>query len=62
MARPKTHEVKRVTTAVRLPQPLHERLAAEAEKRQVSTNLLVTKAIEVYLDQLVPIDEVLATR
>lgn len=62
MARPKTHEVKRVTTAVRLPQPLHERLTAEADKREVSTNLLVTKAIETYLDQLVPIDEVLATR
>jgi predicted HicB family RNase H-like nuclease len=62
MARPKTHQVKRVTTAVRLPEPLHERLTTEAERREVSTNLLITKAVENYLDHLVPVDEVLATR
>lgn len=62
MARPKTTEAKRVTTAIRLPEPLHERLTTEAERREVSANLLVTRAVENYLNHLVPIDEVLATR
>ncbi len=37
---------KRVSTAVRLPADLHRRLVAQAEQRDVSVNLLVTKALE----------------
>jgi len=47
-----------VTTAVRLPASLHDRLRDCALERDVSVNLLVTKAVEAYLDQLPPLDEV----
>lgn len=57
MARPKLYEEPRVATAVRLPPELHDRLRTEALKRQVSANLLVEKAITVYLDRLPPFDE-----
>jgi predicted HicB family RNase H-like nuclease len=56
MGRPKVYEEPRVATAVRLPADLHERLRAEATRRQVSANLLVEKAISVYLDRLPPYD------
>lgn len=62
MARPKVHHENRVTTAVRLPEGLHLRLKEAAEDRDVSVNLLVTKALEDYLARLVPADEILATR
>jgi len=47
-----------VPTAVRLPESLHERLHREADARDVSVNLLVTKAVEAYLGQLPPVGEV----
>ena len=47
-----------MTTAVRLPTSLHDRLRDCALERDVSVNLLVTKAVEAYLDQLPPLDEV----
>jgi predicted transcriptional regulator len=62
VARPRVHHENRVTTAVRLPESLHLRLKAAADDRDVSVNLLVTKALEDYLDRLVPADEILATR
>lgn len=45
-------EGDRITTAVRLPRDLHERLAEAAEDRDVSRNRLVTKALTAYLDRL----------
>ena len=51
-----------MTTAVRLPESMHERLTKEAETRDVSVNLLVTKAIDAYLEALVPVEELIATR
>jgi predicted HicB family RNase H-like nuclease len=62
MGRPRTTDEKRVTTAVRLPESMHERLTKEAETRDVSVNLLVTKAIDAYLEALVPVEELIATR
>lgn len=56
------HHEKRVTTAVRLPEDLHQRLKDAAEERDVSVNLIVTKAVAQYLDGLLPADEVLVTR
>jgi hypothetical protein len=44
-----------VTTAVRLPRSLHERLRAAADERQVAANLLVQKALEDYLCRLRPV-------
>lgn len=57
MARPRLYEENRVTTAVRLPEALHQRLQEAARQRDVSVNLLVVKAIERHLDQLVPLDQ-----
>ena len=42
---------------VRVPVELGERLRVAAEERVVSQNLLVVKAIEFYLERLVPVDE-----
>jgi hypothetical protein len=35
---------------------------AAAEERQVAVNLIVVKALEDYLERLVPVDEVVRTR
>jgi predicted transcriptional regulator len=61
MARPKIYEEARVTTALRLPESLHDRLRAIAEERDVSVNLIATKAIKEYLDHLRPVDAVTKT-
>jgi len=58
VARPRISDEPRVLTAVRLPESLHDRLHREAGERQVSANLLVTKAVAAYLDQLPPVEEV----
>lgn len=56
MARPRVYDERRVTTALRLPESLHERLRSIAHERDVSANLIATKAIKAYLDQLEPVD------
>lgn len=61
MSRPKTYE-NRVTTAVRLPEELHDRLREAARERDLSANYLVIRALEEYLDRLVPIEEFSLTR
>ncbi len=58
VARHRISDEPRVPTAVRLPESLHDRLHREAVERDVSANLLVTKAVEAYLDQLPPVGEV----
>jgi predicted HicB family RNase H-like nuclease len=55
VGRPRIHHEERVTTAVRLPRSLHERLRAAADERQVAANLLVQKALEDYLRRLRPV-------
>jgi predicted HicB family RNase H-like nuclease len=62
MSRPKLYEEKRVTTAVRLPEHLHQRLQETAAERDVSVNYLVGKAIDFYLDQLIPVDQAVIAR
>jgi predicted HicB family RNase H-like nuclease len=62
VGRPRVHDEERVTTAVRVPRGLHDRVRAAADERQVAVNLLVVKALEDYLDRLVPVDEVVRTR
>lgn len=61
MARPKKFHEKRVTTAVRLPEDLHDRLHMAADERDVSVNLLVTRAVSEYLERLRPLEQVLET-
>jgi predicted transcriptional regulator len=51
MGRPKLYEERRVATAVRLPESVHRRLRHAARERDVSVNLLVTRAVTEYLDR-----------
>jgi hypothetical protein len=58
MPRPKQYTERRVATAIRLPESLRDRLRQTADARQVSVNLLVTKAVDDYLARLTPVDEI----
>ena len=53
---------RRTPTAVRLPEQLHDRLRTAADERGLSINFLVTKAVEDFLDRLIPADELRLTR
>jgi predicted DNA-binding protein len=57
MPRPRVYDQPRVATAVRLPKQLHERIQREADERQVSVNYIVERAIERYLERMVPVAE-----
>ena len=57
MARPKRITEPRISTAVRLPAALHDRLAQAAEERDVSINYLVNRAVEDFIGRLIPPDE-----
>jgi hypothetical protein len=61
MARPRTYEEKRIATAVRLPESIHHRLHQAALDRDISANLLVTRAIAEFLDRLPTADAILGT-
>lgn len=56
MSRTRVYDEPRVATAVRLPVSLRDRLQAVASERDVSVNLLVTRAVADYLRRLVPFD------
>lgn len=60
MPRPRKYEEDRVTTAIRLPKRLHERLRSIANERDVSVSWLLTKAADHYLQQLAPPPEPVA--
>ncbi len=63
MGRPRVCDERRIATAVRLPESLHQRLHDAASERDVSVNLLVNRAVEDFLDRLPSPDAVLgATR
>lgn len=53
---------QRTTTAIRFPPDVHEQLAAEAEARDLSVNFLVVKAVEQFLANLIPVEEMKWTR
>lgn len=48
-ARRKVIQEERVSTNIRIPRSIHERLISEAERREVSLTLITEKAIERYL-------------
>lgn len=56
MGRPRTYEENRIATAVRLPVSVHRRLHEAALSRDVSANLLVTRAIADFLERLPPLE------
>lgn len=49
-------------TAIRFTPELHERLRVAAEERDLSVNFLVNRAVEDFLDRLIPVDEIRWTR
>ena len=60
MGRPPVSEERRIATAVRLPESIHHRLRLAASDRDVSANLLITRAVDEYLERLPSPDAVLA--
>ena len=52
MARPRIYAEERIATAIRLPASLRDELRAAAVERDVSVNLLVTRAVSDYLSRL----------
>jgi hypothetical protein len=52
MTRPRTYEERRIATAVRLPESIHRRLHEAASNRDISANLLITRAVTEFLDHL----------
>lgn len=62
MARPRIHYEERVTTAIRLAPDLHRRLTVAARERDLAVNHLVTRAIEEFLERLIPAEELRLTR
>jgi HicB family len=59
MGRPRVSEERRIATAVRLPESIHRRLHLAANDRDVSANLLVTRAVDEYLERLPSAPDVL---
>lgn len=57
-----TERKQRTTTAIRFPEPLHEKLKEAAEERDLSINFLVVKACEDFVKNLIPADEIRLTR
>ena len=53
---------QRTATAIRFPEHLHERLRTAADERDLSVNFLVVKAVEEFLDRLIPAHELRLTR
>ena len=62
MGRPTTYVEARIATAVRLPVSVHRRLHEVAADRDVSVNLLVTRAVCDYLDRLPSLSAALGDR
>jgi predicted transcriptional regulator len=61
MSRPRRHD-SRTATAVRFPPELLARLQQAAAERDLSANYLVNRAVEEFLDRLIPVDEIRWTR
>ena len=47
---------------IRMPVDLHKRLAAAAAERGVSANYLANRAVQSFIDRLIPPDEMTWTR
>jgi predicted HicB family RNase H-like nuclease len=53
---------RRTTTAIRFPDGMHEQLKQAAADRGLSVNFMVVKAVEEFLERLIPADELRLTR
>lgn len=61
MGRPRAHDDRRAT-AIRFDPDVHARLVVAAKERQVSANLLVNRAVDEFLNALLPVEEIQWTR
>ena len=57
----KTDTTKK-SISVRFDEDLYDRVLKAAEERDVSANLLVNKAVEYYLERLIPFDQIIWTK
>lgn len=55
MGRRRRYDPDRVTTAVRIPAEIHEKLQEEAEARDVSLNYLLVRGAQLVLERLTPL-------
>lgn len=55
MGRRRRYDPDRVTTAVRIPAEIHEKLREEAEARDVSLNYLLVRGAQLVLERLTPL-------
>jgi predicted HicB family RNase H-like nuclease len=55
MGRRRKYEPDRVTTAVRIPAELHQKLQEEAEARDISMNYLLVRGAQLVLERLTPL-------
>jgi predicted HicB family RNase H-like nuclease len=62
MGRPREYTERRVATALRLPESLHEDLTEAARDHGLSVNRMVEQAIVEFLTDLLPPSQVLVTR
>lgn len=63
MATPRSTRPKaKLATAIRFPEEVHERLRAAADERDLSLNYMVVKAVEDFLERLIPADQLRLTR
>lgn len=61
MGRPRVSDERRIATAVRLPESIHQRLHLTARQRDVSANLLITRAVTEFLNRLPCTDDAIDT-
>lgn len=51
-----------MTTAIRIPESLHEKLTEAAKERELSVNYMVVRAVEEFIERLIPADELQLTQ
>ena len=56
-----TYHDERISTGFRIPKDLHARLIEAAADRDLSANYLATRALEEFLDRLIPADDLRLT-
>jgi predicted HicB family RNase H-like nuclease len=55
----KKSDANKIVLHIRMEPKLHEKLVSSAIERDISSNLLINKAIEYYLDHLIPVDDLI---
>lgn len=61
IGRPRVYNEERVATSFRIPRALHARLIEAAADRDLSANYLATRALEEFLDRLIPAEDLRLT-